>query len=60
VLTVTIALANRLNDRARVDRLVNVKKANLPEDCAQELVNQIMYPKAEKTPNDEELGGHPW
>jgi len=28
---------------------------NLPDDCTQELANQVMYPPAEKTPEDEEL-----
>jgi hypothetical protein len=34
--------------------------ANLPDDCAQELVNQVIYPRAERTREDEELDSQPW
>lgn len=64
-------LVRQLEKEGKLDQVLNsvaeqaaitlekAKKANLPDDAAQELANQVMYPKAERTPEDEELESQP-
>lgn len=65
-------LVKQLEKSGKLDQVLNglaeqamtilqqAKKANLPDDCAQELVNQVLYPKAEQTPEDNELESQPY
>ena len=55
-------LQSRLDNAAEraVEILQRAEKTNVPMDCVQELINEILFPPAEETPEDEEFERQPW